>query len=147
MRKTPIILLLAATALLTACGTSGGTATATANGAPVPVSTLGTRSVPGYDVAVAQPSGSAAGTFQVTVTPGAGQPAVTGVCVWLGTADYEPAAIGTPAQPMAGQPGAFDVSMNLPATLPTGTTVWVRLTKADGATIEVGRDAFPLTAQ
>lgn len=145
--RLPLLLALISCGLLAGCGGGGGGEGVADTGAPPTVAIAAQRSVPGYAIGVERRSTITAGapcTVRLAISPEAGQPAITGVEVWLGVDSYTAPVATSQAIPVAGAANTWEVSTVLPDPLPTDATVWLRLTAADGSVMEIGRDAFRL---
>ena len=146
MRRTRhLLIILGFCWLVAACGSGGGGGTGAGE---TPTAGPGQRSVPGYVLAAERRSALVAGapcTLRVTVSPAAGQQAITTMEVWLGLNEYAVPASTIPATPVPGAADTWDVTTTLPSPLPADATMWLRLTTVDGSVLEVGRDAFQLS--
>ena len=141
-------LTLAPLVLLIGCGAGGGDSSGSGGGTgtPPPISgaALGTRSVPGYQLAVSTdlpPVAGAARTVTLRVTPDAGAPALQQITAAI-TDDVAPPAL-TPGTPVAGTDNTWTWPMTLPADL-AGKRVVVRLQDVNGNASLTGFGDFPL---
>lgn len=138
------LLALVAATFLASCGGGGGGGGdgASAGGNAVAATSLGSRKLPGCDVAVDRAASSAPGTltFRVRLSPSSQALESLGVRVGSDLASDGYAA----ASVVAGEPGVYAITVTQPTANVTGQRVWVRVALTDGSVLESGSDDFLL---